>query len=158
SGLSQGGFQAAVAAGGRRHALLAILLRLWSRPAEDLLRLFPQRRGYGRGQAAAGTTKHPASMGGVGAPRRAVMSAREHAVDEVLPQPREDDARDREAGGRRIADLRGHWRWSPFYDAAARRAHGDHWAGRSEDVPLVRDERRRRIPCPTPLRSGGQGS
>ena len=59
--LPGGRLRAEVARGARRCALVALLHRLWSRPAEAVLRALPQGRGHRLGPPAAGSAADPPS-------------------------------------------------------------------------------------------------
>ena len=75
--------QAEMARGARHRALDALLHRLRRRPAEEVLRLFPQGREERLGQAAARAAQRPPSGRKVRHPPRDRLAARAHAMDQI---------------------------------------------------------------------------
>src|SRR5262245_10688243 len=81
-----------MARGAWHRALDAFLHQLRSRPAEEILRSFPQGRGYRLGQTAQGGAPSSPSRREIRRTPRKRMAARAHAVDQILHRPGKPDA------------------------------------------------------------------
>ena len=88
------GLEAEVARSARHRALDALLHRLRRRPAEAVLRLFPQGREERLGQAAASAAQRPPSGREIRHPPRGRLADPAHAVDQIPSWPTAPQARD----------------------------------------------------------------
>ncbi len=96
---------AEMARSARHRALDAFLHGLRRRPAEEVLRPLPQRRGHRLGQAAEGAAAGAPSRREIRRAARERMAARAHAMDQVLrPSGRHDDV-DRDAEFAKLGHL-----------------------------------------------------
>ncbi len=143
-GLLPIGNEAEVARGARHRALDALLHRLRRRPAEAVLRLFPQGREERLEQTAAGAAQRPPSRREVRHSPRGRLADPAHAVDQVPPRERCPKARDGAGDGLGDRDVR----------RARRRRHLPHRADarrrpRSPVRSLPSSRSRRRPKTPT---------
>ena len=142
-GFFRAGVEAEMARGARHRALDALLHRLRRRPAEALLRLFPQGQEERLGQAAARAAQRP--------PSRARQFVIRHEDDWPLPRTQwtkfhlAADAQKLVAEPRRRAsaavDVRRDGRRRHLPHRADARGDRDHRAGRGQAARLVIDRR-----------------
>ncbi len=142
-GLRPIGVEAEMARGARHRALDALLHRLRRRPAEAVLRLFPQGREERLGQAAAGAAQRPSSRREVRHPPRGRLADPAHAVDQIPSGGARAQARYRRPGRRRRRHLRRARRRRHLPHRADARGDRDHRAGRRQ---APRSRRRPRTP------------
>ena len=157
-GLRALGLEREMAGSARHRALDAFLHQLRSRPAEEVLRPFPQRRGHRLEPAAQGAVAGAPSRREIRRAARERMAARPHAMDQILYPPRRaDDVEDGTARGRQ-GQLCRHERGRHLPHRAARARGRDHRPDRRQTMGVVGDRGRRPVPGGARVRARPQGS